>query len=90
MNCKLLLTAVLMTCASPLMAGDLENGGDLHMDNCTRCHDAGVYTRPDRRVQSLPKLGTQVRFCKDNLGIAWFDDEVDDVIHYLNTRYYKF
>jgi hypothetical protein len=41
-------------------------------------------------VQSLSRLGTQVRFCKDNLGLAWFDDEVNDVIGYLNKEYYRF
>jgi hypothetical protein len=38
----------------------------------------------------LPNLGKQVRFCKDNLGLTWFDDEVNDVIHYLNKDFYKF
>jgi hypothetical protein len=36
------------------------------------------------------QAGTQVRFCKDNLGLAWFDDEVNDVIGYLNKEYYRF
>ncbi len=71
-------------------AANLDNGDELHLDNCTGCHDSGVYTRPDRKVTSLPRLGTQVRFCRDNLGITWFDDEVADVVHYLNTEYYKF
>ena len=71
-------------------AADFDNGDKLHLENCTRCHDSGVYTRPDRKVTSLPRLGTQVRFCRDNIGITWFDDEVADVIHYLNTEYYKF
>ena len=71
-------------------AANLDNGDDLQLDNCTGCHDSGVYTRPDRKVTSLPRLGTQVRFCRDNLGITWFDDEVADVVHYLNTEYYKF
>ena len=38
----------------------------------------------------LAQLGKQVRFCKDAVGATWFDDEVDDVIEYLNATYYKF
>lgn len=71
-------------------AQDLENGQSLHAEHCVKCHGDSVYTRKDRRVTSLPKLGAQVRFCKNNIGIQWFDDEVEDVILYLNKQYYHF
>ncbi|MDJ0834039.1 MAG: cytochrome c [Gammaproteobacteria bacterium] len=71
-------------------AQDHANGAELHGQSCTGCHDTGVYTRQPRRVNSLPALGKQVRFCRDNLGTPWFDDEVDDVILYLNRDYYRF
>ena len=83
----LMLTAGFIVSAD---AADLDNGDDLHMTDCTGCHDSTVYTRENRRVQNLPRLGKQVRFCRDNLGIAWFDDEVEDVIHYLDQTYYHF
>ena len=82
---------VLLTIASmSLRAADLENGDDLHFEHCTGCHDSEVYTRADRKVRDLAGLGRQVRFCKDTIGAAWFDDEVDDVIAYLNASYYLF
>ena len=88
---KKILTALLATVfTAPLHAADVENGADLHFENCTGCHQSEVYTRSDRRVTSLDLLGRQVRFCKDNLGLTWFDDEVDDVIAYLNQNYYHF
>ncbi|MDH3631855.1 MAG: cytochrome c [Gammaproteobacteria bacterium] len=71
-------------------AADIDNGDDLHFTNCTGCHDDSVYTRENRLVGSLPRLGAQVRFCKDSLGLTWFDDEVEDVIGYLNQTYYHF
>ena len=71
-------------------AADVDNGEDLHFSECTGCHDSELYTRADRKVQNLARLGTQVRFCKDNLGVTWFDDEVDDVIAFLNKSYYHF
>jgi len=49
-----------------------------------------VYTRDNRNVTSLERLGTQVRFCKDTLELTWFEDEVEDVIEYLNKTYYHF
>ena len=76
--------------AMPLQAADIDNGNDLHFEHCTGCHQEEVYTRADRKVGNLEHLGRQVRFCKDNLGITWFDDEVEDVIAYLNQAYYHF
>ena len=69
-------------------AADIENGNDLHFEHCTGCHDSSVYTRDNRNVRDLARLGQQVRFCKDAIGLTWFDDEVDDVIEYLNQTYY--
>lgn len=82
--------AVLTLYLGSLQAADIDNGDDLHFSNCTGCHDASVYTRDNRRVRSLAQLGTQVRFCKDTLELTWFDDEVEDVIGYLNKTYYHF
>jgi len=77
--------------ASPaLVLADTEDGKELHGESCVRCHDSGNYTRENRKVTSLPALGTQVRMCKNNLGLTWFDDEVNDVIGYLNKEYYHF
>ncbi len=90
MNSKNFAVAALLVTSFQAGAANLDNGANLHLQNCTGCHDSGIYTRTDRRVTSLPRLGTQVRFCRDNLGITWFDDEVADVVHYLNTEYYKF
>jgi len=86
----LAIVIALSTHFSSAYAVSKDHGEKLHMKSCSGCHDSSVYTRQNRRVQSLPKLGSQVRFCKNNLGITWFDDEVEDVTHYLNKEYYKF
>ena len=86
----LLLFVFIAGYVAPSLATDIFNGEVLHSKNCTGCHDSAVYIRENRSVQNLPKLGTQGRFCKDNLGIAWFDDEVEDVVGFLNKNYYHF
>ncbi len=89
MNAKYLL--ILGAACMPLpAAADVENGDDLHFEHCTGCHDSTIYSREERKVKSLAQLGTQVRLCRENLGLTWFDDEVDDVIEYLNQTYYRF
>ncbi len=87
-NIAALLLVYLMVGQSA--AADIENGEDLHFENCTGCHDETVYTRENRNVQSLERLGRQVRFCKDSLELTWFDEEVNDVIEFLNQNYYRF
>ena len=82
----------------PLAAqADMANGEKLHAQHCVACHTSmtggdgsTLYTRSNRRVASLDGLGKQVRRCRDNLGLTWFDDQVQDVVDHLNARYYKF
>jgi len=84
----LLVSAVIFIASAN--ATDIDNGSELHAGNCTACHDSALYHCENKRVQTLARLGTQVRFCKDHLGITWFDDEVEDVVGYLNKNYYHF
>ncbi len=87
---KLILKLLLVVLPGSVLAADIENGNDLHFEHCTGCHGSGVYTRADRKMRDLAQLGKQVRFCKNVVGATWFDDEVDDVIEYLNATYYHF
>lgn len=57
---------------------------------CVECHDSSVYTRPNRRVDSLKRLEAQVRFCDAQLGVGLFDEDVDAIVKHLNDTYYKF
>ncbi len=65
-------------------------GKELNEKSCVACHGSELYTRPDRRVTSREKLSTQVRFCKDQLQLQWFDEEVESVAEYLNKEFYHF
>ena len=82
---------------STAVAADIERGKSLHQDNCIECHvsiqggdGSGIYTRPDRRIDSLPALHAQVNRCKNSMGVSWPEDQIDDVVAYLNNMYYKF
>jgi mono/diheme cytochrome c family protein len=90
-------TALLLLCVGSANAADLKHGEQLHQVNCIQCHaqmaggdGSALYTRADRRVTSLSGLETQVRRCRDNLGLVWYDEDVTDVAAFLNTRYYHF
>ena len=67
-----------------------EHGADAHEEHCNKCHTDSVYTRETRFIKSMGALSKQVRRCKDNTGVAWFDEDTEAVTHFLNEKYYKF
>lgn len=78
-------------------AADFESGRELHDANCVNCHaqmlggdGTAIYTREDRKMESFATLNKQVRRCRDSLGMEWPEDQIQDVIHYLNQSFYKF
>jgi hypothetical protein len=83
------LGLVIMLLAQPLLA-DSANGKRLHKEECVRCHGSEVYTRENRKVQSLDGLNHQVGICISVVGVTWFDEEKRDVVEYLNKNFYKF
>lgn len=98
MKTALQLTLLFSLAALPFSANaGIERGMKLHEENCIACHASRygndgteIYTRPNHRIRNLAALETQVRRCKDNIGLTWFDDEVDDVVNYLNKTFYQF
>ena len=96
MKLRIVLAGIL-TVWTPLSLADVQRGQTLHDQNCQACHigmtggDGSVlYTRSQRRVHSLAALDAQVRRCESNLELKWFDEDVADVVEYLNHAYYKF
>lgn len=83
---------ILLTVAlgSTAQAGDSALGMKLHQANCVSCHGTEVYTRENRMIGSMDSLVTQVNRCNVNLGVGWFDDEVEAVAAYLSENYYRF
>ncbi|HIE56311.1 MAG TPA: cytochrome c [Chromatiaceae bacterium] len=87
---KLLYITLLLVIAPLTRADKSFHPEEFHQQKCTGCHDTGIYTRSNRRVNSLPRLESQVRMCDANLGIKMFDDDIHSLVDYLNSNYYKF
>lgn len=84
---SLLAGFLLLPLASAALA---ETGQELVENHCVSCHQSEVYTRDNRFVHSYDALKEQVRRCELNLGLTWFDDQVDAVSQHLNETYYNF
>ena len=83
------LTMIAAGLGQQSLAADFD-AGHFVQTQCTRCHDSSVYTRPNRRIDSLTRLESQVRMCDANLETRMLDDEILAVVDFLNTQYYKF
>lgn len=76
--------------ANAPVALDAHPGKILHEANCISCHDAKVYTRPERKVLDYTQLAAQVRRCDANLGSRLFDEDLAQITDYLNQTYYHY
>jgi mono/diheme cytochrome c family protein len=92
---SLLLVSVSLAQAEEMTA--VEEGKALHDKNCLACHagktdnrPSQLYTRENRRVNDKEALQKQVEFCNEMLGLMLFDNEIQDIVTYLDTEYYQF
>lgn len=86
-----LAIALLTMASTSFAAGDATKGETLFSDaKCLICHGTEVFTAPDRIINDLTALEEQVRFCDTKLNANWFDEDIHDVVAYLNQQYYKF
>ncbi len=69
---------------------DAAAGKALHDKYCLKCHGPAVYTRKERMVQNLAQLNKRVTMCQLSVGANLFDEDVADVVEYLNQNYYHF
>ena len=82
---------------SSTYAADATRGQELHDENCISCHaamygDKGneIYTRKNRKIETLVGLQKQLQRCKNSLGTNWPEDQINDVQLYLNNNFYHF
>ena len=89
-NLCISLAILLAPCAFAAVPGNSAAGKRLHDANCTECHDSGVYTRKDRTVHSLAELKHQLDGCSHAIKKEFSAAEAQDIIKYLNERFYHF
>lgn len=89
-NIRSCAAAIALLLAGTAAQADSAAGKALHDKHCTKCHGADIYTRKDRIVRNLEHLNKQVTRCQLSLGVNWFDDDIANVVEYLNANYYKF
>lgn len=72
------------------VAGDIARGRLLYENHCQACHRSVVHVREDRKALTIELLRDQVRRWSGNAGLVWSNEEIEDVVLYLDSRYYHF
>ena len=65
-------------------------GHMLYENHCTGCHESTAYIRAKRKAVNYKEAGNWVNQRADWLNLNWSDIEKQDVLQYLNERYYKY
>ena len=62
----------------------------LYENHCTSCHESLAYIRAKRKAKNYKEVAGWVSQRADLLSLDWSDVEKQDVLQYLNDRYYKY
>ena len=67
------------------------NRGELLFENhCLSCHESVVYVRDTRKAKNIADIRGWVVRLSEHLNLDWRTDEVNDVVDYVNQRFYQF
>ncbi len=72
------------------LAGDGAAGKRLFDAHCTTCHQTDIFTRKDRKIQSLDALKEQLVACSHAAKTEFSASEMQDLLKYLNDQFYRF
>ena len=83
--------AGVMACVTTLRAVEFDRGEALYENHCSSCHDPQVHSLGEtRHVATLADLRARVAAWSVHSGLAWSEEDVNDVTAYLNRRFYRF
>jgi mono/diheme cytochrome c family protein len=88
--CASLLILLMRSAYAASFPGDSAEGKRLLEENCMECHQTDIFTRKDRKVQSLDALKEQVAGCAHMAKKQFSASETQDLLKYLNDQFYHF
>lgn len=86
----MLVASLVSGCSSSSASrGDPARGEKIH-EVCLDCHGTALYASPERKIKSLPSLRKEVAKWGDYYDPALSASDNEDVVAFLNARFYKF
>jgi len=95
-NVNFLVFAILALLISGMGAGHAQQPGnylrghDLYGNHCIECHESVVHVREDHKAKSIEEIEAFIIRWSSYRNLSWNREDISDVLHYLNTRYYKY
>jgi len=93
---RFLQPLVLVVCTTAMSAvylsaeaAEIDRGQALYENHCKLCHESWAHTREGRKVTSMADLRRRVRAWSIHSGLGWQREEIDEVVDYLNRKFYK-
>jgi hypothetical protein len=83
------MASALLFSGTNAWAADAKRGRLLYENHCTVCHTSVVHIRENRKASSLEEIREWVQRWRKELNLQWEPGEVDDVIEYLDSEYYR-
>lgn len=65
-------------------------GEMLYSNHCLSCHESIVHVREKRNAKNLDAIRDAVTRWSQELELKWSSREIEDVVLYLNLRYYQY
>lgn len=85
-----IVIAMTATWVSVVYATDISRGQMLYENHCGVCHKSMVHVREKRMSKSIGDISHQVGRWQSELKLGWDKSEIDDVVQYLNGRFYQY
>jgi cytochrome c553 len=85
-----LLILLMPSAYAASLPGDSAEGKRLFDARCMECHQTDIFTRKDRKVQSLDALKAQLVACSHAAKVDFSAREMQDLLKYLNDQFYHF
>ena len=62
----------------------------LYENHCGGCHETSVHGRNPRKARSISEIKHWVLVWHKELKLNWSQTDLDDVVRYLNFKYYQY
>ena len=70
---------------APLSRGEL-----LYLNHCLVCHESNVHIREKHNAKNIGAIRDEVTRWMNELQLKWLPRDIEDVVDYLNSRYYHY
>ncbi len=85
-----LVAGCLLMLYIPAALAEFDRGQALYEGHCMKCHESWAHTRANHKAKSIGELHNRVAGWSMHSGLDWTEAEIDDVVQYLNHRFYQF